>query len=541
MVDTAEVTDTANATTGPLYLGIELGSTRIKACAISHDGTVQATGAYSWENTLVDGHWSYSLEDVWAGTQAAYRELDQALNSRYGAGERRFAGIGISAMMHGYLAFDAEGQLLVPFRTWRDTYTSQAADKLTERFGVNVPLRWSISHLYQSILDGEPHVERVAFLTTLAGYVHWKLTGKKVLGVGDAVGMFPIDPATKTYDAAMAQAFDAAAREAGVALPPITEVLPRPLVAGTPAGVLSEEGARLLDPTGRLRPSAPMCPPEGDAGTGMVATGAVAPKTGNVSVGTSIFAMVVLDQPMTEVHREIDPVATPSGEPVAMVHCNNGTNELSAWMDIFAEVGRAFGKAKIHDMDDVYRVLLTEALAGEPDAGGLVAFNYLSGEPVTGVAEGRPLTVRGPQARLTIANFLRAQIYAAFASLELGMRILRRQGARIDVLFAHGGLFRTPKVGQKLLAGAMNTPVALAESAAEGGAWGMALLALYADVSAEEQQQVTLGQFLDQRIFAGKEAQVAKPDPDDVAGFNQFLERFTAALPVVRAAGEAFE
>lgn len=531
-------TDGAHASPDALYLGIELGSTRIKACAVSATGTVRATGAYSWDSTLVDGHWSYSLDEVWAGIRAAYRRLDQALELAYGIGERRFAGIGISAMMHGYLAFDAAGKLLVPFRTWRDTYASQAADLLTERFGVNVPLRWSVSHLYQAILDQEPHVQRVAFLTTLAGYVHWKLTGERVLGVGDAVGMFPIDPATKAYDTAMAAAFDEAVDAAGLTLPPITRILPRPLVAGTQAGVLSTRGASLIDPTGRLCSGTPMCPPEGDAGTGMVATNAVAPKTGNVSVGTSIFAMLVLDRPMTEVHREIDPVATPAGDPVAMVHCNNGTNELSAWMAMFAEVGRAFGKSKIHDMDDVYRVLLTEALAGEPDAGGLVAFNYLSGEPVTDVAEGRPLMVRGPRAQLTVSNFLRAQIYAAFASLELGMRILRRQGARFDALFAHGGLFRTPKVGQKLLAAAMNTPVALAPSAAEGGAWGMALLARYADVCAQATQPDTLGQFLERQIFAGRNTQVVDPDPADVAGFNRFLERFTAALPVARAAGK---
>ncbi|UDL75328.1 hypothetical protein LH392_09130 [Corynebacterium uberis] len=516
-----------------LYLGIELGSTRIKACAVDASGTTVATGASEWENTLVDGHWSYPLDDVWKGLQQAYSQLAHALAEH--TIEPRFRALGVSAMMHGYLAFDDRDEQLVPFRTWRDTYTGPAAEELTALFSRNIPLRWSIAHLYQAILDSEQHVADVAFFTTLAGYVHWKLTGRKVLGVGDAVGMFPIDTATGDYDATMVSAFDAlVADRPGPRIAPLRELLPEVLSAGEPAGTLTAEGARLIDPTGALRPGIQCCPPEGDAGTGMVATNAVRPRTGNVSVGTSIFAMVVQDEISRAVHAEIDPVATPDGSPVAMVHCNNGTNELSAWMELFAQVDVAFGHSQIANMDDVYQVLLTEALAGDEDAGGLLAYNYLSGEPITGLDQGRPLIVRGPTSTLSVSNFLRAQVYAAFATLELGMRILREEGTDIDVLFAHGGLFRTKGVGQRLLSAALNTPVGVAESAAEGGAWGIAILARYLDAEAG----LSLPDFLDKQIFANATPEVVEPRPAAVEGFEQFLARYEAGLGIQRVAVE---
>ena len=517
--------------TQPVYLGIELGSTRIKACAVLADGRSVASGSSEWENKLVDGHWSYSLEEVWAGIQAAYSDLAVHYEEKTGHRPTSFAAMGVSAMMHGYLAFDSDGELLVPFRTWRDTYTGQAAKQLTDLFGRNVPLRWSIAHFFQAVLDNEEHVGDVAYLTTLAGYVHWKLTGEQVPGIGDAAGMFPVDSATGDYEAEMCTAFDAVAAESAT-VKPIKTLLPRVLRAGQQAGTLSAAGAALLDPSGDLHPGVPFCPPEGDAGTGMVATNAVRSRTGNVSVGTSIFAMVVLDKLSPEVHPEIDPVATPDGSPVAMVHCNNGTNELSAWMDLFAQVAVAFGAKQIDNMDDVYRVLLTEALAGDSDAGGLVAYNYLSGEPITGLAEGRPMVARGPQSSLSISNFLRAQVYAAFATLELGMRILRQDGVDIDVLYAHGGLFRTKGVGQRLLSAALDTPVGVAPSAAEGGSWGIALLARYLDSGAER----PLADFLDEEIFPETDPEIVRPHQTDVRGFREFLTRYEKGLDLQRAA-----
>lgn len=516
---------------GPLYLGIELGSTRIKACAIQADGTTVAAGSSEWENDFVDGHWTYSLEEVWDGLRTAYADLADKYCAKTGQRPKEFSAMGVSAMMHGYLPFDSRDELLVPFRTWRDTYTGEAAAQLTELFDQNVPLRWSIAHFYQAILDGEDHVGDVVFLTTLAGYVHWQLTGEKVLGVGDAVGMFPIDSAVNDYDPEMANAFDRVAAE-HASVQPIKKLLPSVLVAGEVAGELTVKGARLLDPAGDLVPGIRFCPPEGDAGTGMVATNAVRPRTGNVSVGTSIFAMVVLNERIAAVHPEIDPVATPAGAPVAMVHCNNGTNELSAWMDLFAQVAVAFGKNQIIDMDDVYRVLLTEALTGDEDAGGIIAFNYLSGEPITKLTEGRPLVVRGPDADLTVANFLRAQIYAAFATLELGMEILRADGVDIDVLYAHGGLFRTKGVGQRLLSAALHTPVGVAESAAEGGAWGIALLACYL----EEENGRDLPEFLENEIFVSVDPEISEPRQVDADGFDRFLKCYREGLELQRAA-----
>ena len=421
---------------GRAVLGIELGSTRIKSVLIDPRGTTLATGSHTWENQFVDRTWTYSLEDVWSGVRASVALMRADAQERHGVRPITLGALGVSAMMHGYLAFDDSGQLLVPFRTWRNTSTERAATELTDLLQFAIPLRWSIAHFYQAILDEEPHVARVASLNTLAGYVHQQLTGLSVLGVGDASGMFPIDAATKDYDARRLEQFDTlvADRHPGLTL---AGLLPTVLCAGAEAGRLTAEGAALLDATGQLRPGAPLCPPEGDAGTGMVATNAVAPRTGNVSVGTSIFAMAVLERPLLQVHPEVDLVTTPAGDPVAMVHCNNGASELDAWAGVFREFAAAIGHPV--DPDDAFRAMLHEALSGDADAGGLLAYNYLSGEPITRLAEGRPLVLRSPDSRLTLGNFVRAQVYAAFATLSLGLRVLADEGVELDVMVAHGG------------------------------------------------------------------------------------------------------
>jgi sugar (pentulose or hexulose) kinase len=516
---------------GRTWLGVEFGSTRIKACLIGPEHEVLATGSHDWENQLVDGRWTYSLDAVWAGLQGAVRSL-LADCDRHAARPESVAGLGVSAMMHGYLAFDGAGELLVPFRTWRNTSTGPAAAELSERFGFNIPLRWSVAHYYQAILDGEPHVARTAFLTTLAGYVHWQLTGRKVLGVGDASGMFPIDPATGTYDASMLATFDelVAAHEPA---PKLVELLPQVLTAGEVAGTLTQEGALLLDPSGTLRAGIPLCPPEGDAGTGMVATNAVAPRTGNVSAGTSIFAMVVLEGPLKTMHHELDMVTTPAGDPVAMVHCNNGFSEVEAWANVFAEFAAALGTRVASD--EVFGALFRSALEAEPDAGGMLAYNYLAGEPITDMDEGRPLVVRTPGSRLTLANFVRAQIYAAFGTLSLGMRVLAGEGVRLDAMLAHGGVFRTVGVAQRLLAAAVDAPVAVGATAGEGGAWGMAVLAAYLEAHGEQ----PLGDYLATRVFADAETHVVAPDLTDTAGYATFLDRYRQGLAVERAATEA--
>ena len=514
---------------GRAVLGIELGSTRIKASLITPDGSPIASGSHDWENQFVDRTWTYSLDDVWSGMQACIAALLADVERQYGLRLTNLGALGVSAMMHGYLAFDADSRLLVPFRTWRNTSTGPAAAELSELFGHNIPLRWSIAHLYQAILDEEPHAPRIASLTTLAGYVHRQLTGRAVLGVGDASGVFPIDPATKDYDARMLAQFDehVADRRPGLRL---RDLLPQVLVAGQEAGRLSEAGAVLLDPSGTLQPGTPLCPPEGDAGTGMVATNAVAPRTGNVSVGTSIFAMVVLERALERVHHELDLVTTPAGDLVAMVHCNNGASELGAWAEVFGRFAAALGHPA--EPDAVFGALLREAVDGEADGGGLLAYNYLSGEPITGLDEGRPLVVRTPGSRLTLANFMRAQVYGAFGTLSLGMRVLAAEGVELDTLFAHGGLFRTAGVAQRLLAAAVGAPVAVSRTASEGGPWGMAVLAAYLGASAEQD----LGTFLDGTVFAAAEVDVVEPDADDVVGYATFLDRYAAGLAVERAA-----
>ncbi|WP_311877957.1 xylulokinase [Microbacterium forte] len=513
-------------------LGIELGSTRIKACLIGSDATeVLATGSFAWENRLEDGLWTYAIDEVWAGLQAAYAALVADAESRHGVRPETFGAIGISAMMHGYLAFDAQGELLVPFRTWRNTNTGAAAAELTDLLGVNIPLRWSIAHLHQAVLDGEAHVPQLDFVTTLAGYVHERLTGERVLGVGDASGMFPIDSSAGDYDERMLQAYDARAADR---LPATArDLFPTVLPAGAAAGSLTAEGAALLDPSGALKPGIPLCPPEGDAGTGMVATNSVSPRTGNVSAGTSIFAMVVLERPLTEVHHELDLVTTPAGDAVAMVHCNNGASELAAWAGLFTRFSAAAGQPLSDDA--VFDALFREALDGEADAGGLLAYNHLAGEPIAGLTEGRPLFVRTPGSAFTLGNFMRSQLYGVFGTLALGMQVLTAEGVELDRMFAHGGMFRTAGVAQRFLAGALGAPVAVGELASEGGAWGIAVLASYL----AHAESASLGEYLDRDVFATASLSVADPDPADVAGFAAYLDRYRAGLAIEAAATTA--
>ncbi len=517
---------------GRTVLGIELGSTRIKAVLIGPDHAPLAVGAHSWENQFVDNRWTYSLDAVWAGLQDCYASLAADVQQRYGVELTTVGALGVSAMMHGYLAFDAAGELLTPFRTWRNTNTGPAVERLSALFNHNIPHRWSIAHLYQAVLDDEDHVGRIAHLTTLAGYVHWKLTGEQVLGVGDASGMFPIDIRTGGYDATMLSAFDDLVADNG--LPPLTAMLPAIRKAGEPAGTLTDAGARLLDPSGTLRSGAPVCPPEGDAGTGMVATNSVAPRTGNVSAGTSIFAMVVLEHELSRVHHQLDLVTTPAGDLVAMVHCNNGASELNAWAGLFTEFAAATGAGL--DTGAIFQALFRAALDGAPDGGGLMAFNYLAGEPITGLHEGRPLFLRSPDSTFNLATFMRTQLYAVLATLRIGMDVLTKdEGVRLDTMFAHGGLFTTKGVAQGFLAAAIDTPVAVGETAAEGGAWGIAVLAAFLVHRAPEQ---SLADYLTTRVFADAELDEIKPDPTDVAGFDAFLQRYVQALPVQQAAVE---
>jgi sugar (pentulose or hexulose) kinase len=514
-------------------LGIELGSTRIKACLIADDpANVLATGAHEWDNELVDGVWTYSLDAVRTGLQDAYAELLADVRRRFDVTPTTFGAIGISAMMHGYLAFGADDELLVPFRTWRNTSTADAADELTELFGVNIPLRWSIAHLRQAMRDSESHVPDIRFLTTLAGYVHWIMSGRRVLGVGDASGMFPIDPRSLDYDNELLAGFDRLGATGALARP-LRELLPEVLVAGQPAGELTAAGAALLDPSGALRPGIALAPPEGDAGTGMVATDAISPRSGNVSAGTSIFAMVVLERPLERVHREIDVVTTPSGDPVAMVHCNNGASELAAWVGLLRRFAGAAGQAL--DSDAAYNILFREALLGAPDAGGVLAYNQLAGEPIVGLEQGRPLVVRAPGSELTLANVMRAQLYGVFGALAIGMRALADEGVELDRMFGHGGVFRTADVAARFLAAALDASVSVSATAGEGGAWGMAVLAAYAASGAGR----TLQEFLDAEVFDHIEMVTVEPTAEDVAGFTSYLSRYQDGLAIVRAAGTA--
>lgn len=517
--------------TGNESLGIEFGSTRIKAVLIDENCDIIATGAHDWENRLENGIWTYHTEDIWFGLQNAYKNLNDEIKKIYGVKINRLASIGFSAMMHGYLPFDKDGRQLTAFRTWRNTITSEASQKLTLLFDFNIPQRWSIAHLYQAILNDEKHIQDIAFITTLAGYIHWQLSGKKVLGVGEASGMFPIDSKTNTYDAQMLEKFSELDDVKSLDWN-IIDILPEVLLAGDNAGVLTEEGAKLLDPDGNLQPGAVMCPPEGDAGTGMVATNSIGVKTGNVSAGTSIFSMVVLDKPLKNVYEEIDMVTTPAGKPVAMVHCNNCCTDLDYWVNLFIEFSKLSGnnlsKPQIYDM------LYNTALDADSDCGGLVSFNYFSGEPVTGFSSGRPLFARTENSRFNLSNFMRTQIYSTMATLKIGMEILENENVEIDCLTGHGGLFKTPVVGQRLMAGALNTPVSVMETAGEGGAWGIAVLARYV----LDKGTLTLDEYLAQKVFSKYKSTTIIPLQEDVDGFKKYTELYKKALAVENSAIE---
>ena len=516
---------------GKAVLGIEFGSTRIKAVLINEKNEPIASGSHDWENQLENGIWTYSLEAIWAGLQDSYVKMVQDVKSQYGVEVKSLAAIGFSAMMHGYMAFNKEGELLVPFRTWRNTITEQAAEVLSEAFDFQIPQRWSIAHLYQAILNGEEHVKDLSFMTTLAGYIHWKLTGQKVLGVGEASGMFPIDMNTNDYDASMVAKFDELTAPKGFPWK-LADIMPKVLVAGQDAGKLTEEGAKLLDVSGSLEAGIPLCPPEGDAGTGMAATNSVAQRTGNVSAGTSVFAMIVLEKPLKKRHPEIDIVTTPTGSPVAMVHCNNCTSDLNAWVNIFKEFAEAFGVEV--DMNKLFGTLYNKALEGDPECGGLLAYNYFSGETITGFDEGRPLFARTPESKFNLANFMRVHLFTALGALKVGLDILfREEDVQVDRILGHGGLFKTKGVGQRIMAAAMNSPVSVMETAGEGGAWGIALLASYL---VNKKENESLEDFLNEKVFAGNEGISMDPDAKDVEGFDVFIERYKAGLPIERAA-----
>ncbi len=516
---------------GEARLGVEFGSTRIKAVLIDPAGNPIAQGDYEWENQLVNNIWTYDMKDVWTGLQDCYARMAADARERYGAEIVKLGAIGISAMMHGYIPFDGAGKQLVPFRTWRNTITGEAAEALTGVLNFNIPQRWSIAHLYQAILNGEEHVPQIRYLTTLSGYVHWMLTGEKVLGIGEASGMFPIDSNVNDYDAAMVDSFDALIEGKGFPWK-LRDILPRVLMAGECAGRLTESGAKLLDASGRLQAGARLCPPEGDAGTGMVATNSVAQRTGNVSAGTSVFAMIVLEKALRKVHPEIDMVTTPSGKPVAMVHCNNCTSDLNAWVKLFGEFAESMGM-KV-DANQLYGTLYRKALEADADCGGLLAYNYFSGEHITGFEEGRPLFARKPDSRFNLANFMRTHLYAALASLKIGLNILLdEEGVKVDQILGHGGLFKTRGVGQSIMAAAINVPVAVMETAGEGGAWGIALLAGY---MADRKDGDTLESYLSDNIFAGKLGECVAPKAEDVASFNEYIARYSAGLPIERAA-----
>ncbi len=518
---------------GEAVLGIEFGSTRIKAVLIDQSHMPMASGSHEWENRLEQGYWTYSLEDIWKGLRDCYGDLVRDVRRKYGVGLKHFSAIGISGMMHGYMAFDQTGRLLTPFRTWRNGTTGPAAAALTSLFHYNIPQRWSIAHLYQAILNEEEHVEDIAYLTTLAGYIHWRLTGKKVLGIGDASGMFPIDTRTKDYDEEMLRKFDALTADKGYPWR-LRQLLPKVLPAGEHGGYLTDEGARLLDESGELRSGIPLCPPEGDAGTGMAATNSVAVRTGNVSAGTSAFVMVVLEHPLQRLHPEIDLVTTPEGSLVAMVHANNCTSDLNAWAGLFREFAESVG-IKL-EADRLYTTLYNKALEGDDDCGGLLAYGFLSGENIVEVEEGRPLLVRTPESRFTLANFMRTHLYAALGTLKAGMDILKREEqVEVSLLFGHGGFFKTPVVGQRLMAAAMETPVAVMNTAGEGGAWGIALLAAY--MSWRERGEA-LGDYLSRRVFAGSQGIRLEPVKAEVEGFEHFMEGFRRGLPLERKAAE---
>lgn len=516
---------------GKATLGIEFGSTRIKCVLIDEDCNPIAQGSHTWENQLIDGLWTYSIDDIWTGLQDCYAQLRADVKEKYGVEIEILASMGVSAMMHGYMPFNKDGKILVPFRTWRNTNTGKAAAALSELFDFNIPLRWSISHLYQAILNNEPHVKDITFFTTLAGYIHWQLTGEKVLGIGDASGMLPIDPELKDFNRTMMDKFQKIIDPYGFPWK-LADILPRVLVAGEEAGALTPEGARRLDPSGHLRAGVPLCPPEGDAGTGMTATNSVKQRTGNVSAGTSSFSMIVLEHNLSKPYPSIDIVTTPDGSPVAMVHCNNCTSDINAWVNIFKDYIELTGQKA--DMGELFTNLFNVALKGDPDCGGLVTYNYISGEPVTDLADGRPLVVRSANDKFTLANFMRANLYGAVAVLKIGNDILLKdEKVNADRITGHGGFFTTPVVGQKILAAALNSPISVMKTAGEGGPWGMAILASYLVNNKNHQ---SLADYLDNNVFAGNTGSEVKPDPADVDGFNKYIENYKKGLEIEKAA-----
>ena len=516
---------------GKAILGIEFGSTRIKAVLIDEDNKPIAQGSHEWENQLVDGLWTYSVEAIWYGLQDCYADLRKNVLAEYDTEIEELAAIGISAMMHGYMAFNEKQEILVPFRTWRNTNTAKAAAALSELFVYNIPLRWSISHLYEAILDNEEHVTEIDFLTTLAGFIHWQLTGKKVLGIGDASGMLPIDPNTRDYSAAMVEKFNNLIAPKGFNWT-LLDILPKVLLAGENAGFLTAEGAKKLDISGHLKPGIPLCPPEGDAGTGMVATNAVKQRTGNVSAGTSSFSMIVLEKDLSKPYEMIDMVTTPDGSLVAMVHCNNCTSDLNAWVNLFKEYQQLLGIPV--DMNEVFGKLYNNALTGDADCGGLIAYNYISGEPVTGLSEGRPMFVRSANDKFNLANFMRANLYASVGVLKIGNDILfNEEHVKVDRITGHGGLFKTKGVGQRVLAAAINSPISVMETAGEGGAWGIALLASYL---VNNNNGSTLADWLESNVFAGNTGVEIAPTAEDVAGFNKWIENYKRGLAIEQAA-----
>ncbi len=513
---------------GEVHLGIELGSTRIKAVLVDNTYTPIAQGDFAWENKLIDGVWTYSLIEIWNGVSVCYTALKRNVEKEYKVKLTKIKNIGVSAMMHGYMVFDQEDNQLVPFRTWRNTKQEEASEKLSSLLEYPIPQRWSSAHIYQAILNQEEHINQISFQTTLAGYIHYMLTGKKVMGVGEASGMFPIDPQTGDFNQEHLAKFNAELKQHNVSWN-YEEILPTVLCAGADAGTLTKDGALLLDPQGDLEPGSKLCPPEGDAGTGMVATNSVAPRTGNVSAGTSVFAMIVLEEALKQVHEEIDLVTTPSGDLVAMVHCNNCTSNLNKWVSLFDEVIETFGFAV--DKGELYSKLFAKALSGDYDAGGLLSYEYLSGEHITKFEEGRPVFVSTPDSKMNLANFMRCSLYSSLGALKIGLDILlKEEGVKIDKIYGHGGFFKTEEVGQRIMSQATATPVSVMENAGEGGAWGIALLAAYLE------QETSLADFLEQKVFAAGRTITVEASRDEIDGFEVFMNRYKDGLPIERAA-----
>ncbi len=521
---------------GRTALGIELGSTRIKGVLIDLKGQVLAVGIHDWENSFVDNIWTYSLEEIHTGIRKCYSSLREAVEKEYGICLKKVGSIGISAMMHGYMALDGEGKQIAPFQTWRNTNTQKAADELTELFQFNIPLRWSVAHLYQRVLDGEEHVAKLDYVATLSAYIHWKLTGRQVIGIGDAAGMFPIDSDALDYNQGMVEKFDALLTPYGYSWK-LRDIFPKVLAAGENAGTLTEEGAAFLDETGALEAGIPLCPPEGDAGTGMTATNSVAPGTGNVSAGTSTFAMIVLEKQLGKVYREIDMVTTPTGFPCAMSHANNGTSDLNAWVGLFQEFAQLMGIQA--GTGELFQKLYTNALSGDPDCGGLLAYGYYSGENITMLNEGRLAFLRTAESKFNLANFMKVHLYTSLGAVKLGMDILMEEElVKVDRIMGHGGFFKTKGVGQRYLAAAVNAPVTVMDTASEGGAWGIALLAAY---MTDKETDEKLEDYLEKRIFGELSGETIIPYKEDVEGFRIFMERYKAGLAIEKSAIEAMD